>query len=528
MREPSWSLNMLAEVLSAFSVDEPNAMVNVVFRVAESVDAEVAAIIRSGRVEQSVGLLARDTAAILEAAPSRADHIELPSGAFHAHWAPLGKGDFFMVGRISDRFDLEERSLLRAMGRSIELSSQVFMAMEAERLATRLREELALADSIQKRMLCDATELNAITPELDVAATILTSKEVGGDLYDWIPLDAHRYCFCIGDVAGKGVPAALVMSTCLSLLRAYVEVYDSPSAIMRRINQRLCHHNENCTFTTMLIGVINSQSGELRYCNAGHNPPMIRRAHGKVETLSKVHGPAAGIMDGITYGEDKVVMAIGDSLVSYTDGANETFNRQKSRYGTTRLRDFVRANQISDAQIFVERLCQELQAFASGEQRHDDTTLLVFRFSGCADVSIASRDNSLSLHIANDVSSIAALQPEIRQYCNLYNISKSTLRKVLVVVDDILNNTINYGCRDMGSLAEIRFQLRLHGGKLVLTISDNGLPFNPLEMASPNISAALEERKVGGLGIHLMRSLTTAARYRREQGVNTLVLEFTA
>jgi len=226
--------------------------------------------------------------------------------------------------------------LLRAMARSIELSSQVVQAMESERLATRLQQELSLADGIQRRMLCNAEEVNRQTPELDVSALMLTSKEVGGDLYDWIPMGGHRYCFCIGDVSGKGVPAALLMSTCLSLLRAYVEVFDSPSAIMRRINQRLCHNNENCSFTTLLIGIIDARSGDFSYCNAGHNPSLIQRADGNVEALTSVHGPALGILEGATYGENQARLDQDDRLVAYTDGANETFNRRNERYGLQR------------------------------------------------------------------------------------------------------------------------------------------------------------------------------------------------
>lgn len=456
MREPSWSLNMLAEVLSAFSVDEPNAMVNVVFRVAESVDAEVAAIIRDGKVVQSIGLVNSDIDVLLGSAKTKSEFVPIAGSLFYANWAPLGHGDYFVVGRMSVAFDLEERSLLRAMARSIELSSQVLMAMESERLASRMREELALADSIQKRMLCDADELSALTPELDVAARVLPSKEVGGDLYDWIPLGTHRYCFCIGDVAGKGVPAALVMSTCLSLLRAYVEVYDSPSAIMRRINQRLCHNNENCTFTTMVIGVIDGESGEMHYCNAGHNPPLVQRKAGFVQSLNKVHGPAVGILDGATYGEDRVVLEVGDSLLSYTDGASEAFNQVNQRYGVARLQGFVERHPVVDAKLFLNSLCEDLQSFSQGEASHDDTTLLLFRRIPPKQKLLSSDGTKISLQIDNDLSAVHSLSEQIKTYCLVNKVSMRTTRKLLVVIDDLLNNTITYGCKALASRAEIR------------------------------------------------------------------------
>jgi serine phosphatase RsbU (regulator of sigma subunit) len=102
-------------------------------------------------------------------------------------------------------------------------------------------------------------------------------------------------CVWVMDGSGKGMPAALLMSTCLSLLRAYAEVLDSPSAIMRRLNRRLCHNNPTYAFTTLVRAVLDSRNGELSYCNAGHNPSLLKRRDGPVESLGQVHGPALGV-----------------------------------------------------------------------------------------------------------------------------------------------------------------------------------------------------------------------------------------
>ena len=526
MREPTWALNMLAEVLSAFSVDDPYAMVNVVFRVAENLDAEVAAILRGGRLLQSVGVMERDADTLIKAVDERLDTVEIEAGTLHLCLSPLGKGDYFIVGRLIDGFDLEERSLLRAMARSIELSSQVLQAMEAERLATRLQQELSLADGIQRRMLCNAEEVNRQTPELDVSALMLTSKEVGGDLYDWIPMGGHRYCFCIGDVSGKGVPAALLMSTCLSLLRAYVEVFDSPSAIMRRINQRLCHNNENCSFTTLLIGIIDARSGDFSYCNAGHNPSLIQRADGNVEALTSVHGPALGILEGATYGENQARLDQDDRLVAYTDGANETFNRRNERYGLQRLINFTAANITQPSATFLDALTADLNSFSNGEPSHDDTTLLSIRRSATqSNEDDHHKGSDLSLNLPNDLSAMRDAANSIKRFCEAQQIPVTAYRRLMVVIDDLVNNTINYGCRNLGDRAVIQLNLSHSGNKITVNLIDNGLPFNPLEMAAPNITENADQRQIGGLGIHLMRSLTAAGRYHRKGGHNNLTLE---
>lgn len=526
MREPTWALNMLAEVLSAFSVDDPYAMVNVVFRVAENLDAEVAAIVRGQRLVQSVGVMERDAQALIQAVEAKHDVVEIEAGTLNLCLSPLGKDDYFIVGRLVDGFDLEERSLLRAMARSIELSSQVVQAMEAERLATRLQEELSLADGIQRRMLCDADEVNQQTQNLDVSALMLTSKEVGGDLYDWIPMGGHRYCFCIGDVSGKGVPAALLMSTCLSLLRAYVEVFDSPSAIMRRINQRLCHNNGACSFTTLLIGIIDARSGEFSYCNAGHNPSLIQRSDGRVDVLKTVHGPALGVLEGATYGENQATLGPDDRLLAYTDGANETFNRNNERYGLHRLIEFTTDNITHTSAQFLDALTSELKTFSNGEPSHDDTTLLSIRRAEThspKEKTLSGGD--LCLNLSNDLSAIRDAGSSIKGFCEAHQIPAPAYRRLMVVIDDLVNNTINYGCKKLGDRAFIQLTLSHSGKNITVNLIDNGLPFNPLEMAAPNITESADERQIGGLGIHLMRSLTAAGRYNRKGGRNHMTLE---
>jgi len=131
-------------------------------------------------------------------------------------------------------------------------------------------------------MLVSERELNQRCLGLDVGALMVPSKEVGGDLYDCIPLGNERYCLCVGDVSGKGVPASLTMSTCLTLVRSYAETLNSPSEMMGRINQRLSHNNESCTFTTLVIGILDGITGELKFCNAGHNPTFILSDSGDI------------------------------------------------------------------------------------------------------------------------------------------------------------------------------------------------------------------------------------------------------
>ena len=388
----------------------------------------------------------------------------------------------------------------------------------------RLREELDRAAAVQAGMLIGAEQLARFTPTVETSVRLVPSKEVAGDLYDAIPLGSHRLCFCIGDVAGKGMPAALLMSTCLSLLRTYVELFDSPAEIMQRINRHLCTGNDDCAFTTLLIIIYHARTGVLRYCNAGHNPALILRGDGSIERMDQVHGPALGLSDSLVYGESTVELAVADTVLAYTDGANETFNPEHQRFGMERLEQALRSSGTSPTELLLDTVLARLDHFAAGEMHHDDTTLLAFRRLAWAG-NQSSNDSGLRITVANRLSSVGEALASVKSYADEQGISTSRLRRLLAVIDELLNNTIAYGCKDLGDAAEIGLELVQSGDRLVLTLHDNGSAFDPIALRSPDIASDSQERPIGGLGIHLVRSMTSASRYKREDGINWLTLE---
>jgi sigma-B regulation protein RsbU (phosphoserine phosphatase) len=389
----------------------------------------------------------------------------------------------------------------------------------------KLQEELNRAAAIQAEMLMEPGRFTTLSPDLEAAVRLVPSKEVAGDLYDAIPMGSDRICFCIGDVSGKGMPAALLMSTCLSLLRTYVELVDRPGEIMQRINRHLCEGNDDCTFTTLLIGIYHTRSGELRYCNAGHNPCLLRRHDGaEVEVMDQIHGPALGVSTEIMYGEGLQRLALGDTLLAYTDGANETFNRSRQRYGLPRMRAYLAAAADLEVRQFLDGLLADLDRFADGEMHHDDTTLLALRRCRAPESSV-THQGELNLTVRNQLPGVADALEGVKAFGQEQQLSRGKLRNLLVVIDELLNNIVSHGCRHLGDRAEIGLQLLRSDERLVIILHDNGLAFNPVERRSPDVASESEERPIGGLGIHLMRGLTTATRYRYEDGVNWITLE---
>ena len=291
------------------------------------------------------------------------------------------------ASRLSQAFTSTAQQLLTLLRqlRERQASAEQDVAQRTAELRqtnNRLEQEGTMAARIQQELLVPGDQLDALVDQLRVGAAMVASRSVGGDLYDAIRVRDDFLLFCVGDVSGKGMPAALLMSTCLSLLRSYAEALDSPSAIMRRINQRLSHNNDDCAFTTLVIGVINHRSGEMRYCNAGHNPMLLHRPGGPTEVLRTVHGPALGVREGVVYSEGRLFLEPEALLLAYSDGVSEMFNDHGQRFGLQRLiacLDRWCQGQDGHPHQLLESIQADLHGFACGEPAHDDITLLALR-----------------------------------------------------------------------------------------------------------------------------------------------------
>ena len=424
---------------------------------------------------------------------------------------------------------MQRQRLLEEQNTALEQQVELRTA-ELQRANELLENDLNLAARIQRDLLPTERQLNALTPQLDLGVVLAASREVAGDLYECIPLAGHRYLLCVGDVSGKGMPAALLMSTCLSLLRAYAEVLDSPAAIMRRLNRRLCHNNPSCAFTTLVLAVLDSRSGELRYCNAGHNPCLIKRRDGSVECLRQVHGPALGVAEAISYGESQIYLPEGDALIAYTDGASEMFSPDNRRYGLERMRSYFEASPQTNSQRQVRLFLRSLRDFAAGEPQHDDiTVLIVQRHRDNAPITSSAADQQgrhglqLTLHGAD--AGLRQLRPAVAEYCRCEGIDQRSQRRLKVIVDELVSNLLLHAHAQGGQELLIEVELDRTADGLRLCLRDNGQPFNPLEAPDADVASDLEDRPIGGLGLHLVRQLASRLRYSREGGSNVLTLE---
>jgi len=234
----------------------------------------------------------------------------------------------------------------------------------------RIESELRIAREIQMAMVPhDFPE----SPRLDIYASMTPAKEVGGDLYDFVALDDKLY-FCVGDVSGKGVPAALFMAMAARLFRTLCKYRLSPALIATAMNNELSLNNENGMFVTMFIGLLDLDSGHLDFCNAGHNPPVLDGEFVEMEPNAPL-----GLWEGLEYEGQSLDSIKGQQLFVYSDGLNEAENADHDQYGDDRLLRFVREHRRMESRPMVDLLLQDVESHVNGAAPSDDMTMLCLR-----------------------------------------------------------------------------------------------------------------------------------------------------
>jgi len=246
----------------------------------------------------------------------------------------------------------------------------------------RIESELRIAHDIQMSILPKLFPAFPERNEFDIFAYIDPAKEVGGDLYDFFFVDEDHFCFLVGDVSGKGVPAAFFMAVTKTLLKVVSERNLDPGDVLAKVNNDLAEDNDNCMFVTLFLAVINIHTGEVRYASAGHNPPLILPANGKAQWVPPLNELVAGIMEGTSYTTKTMTMQPGDTIFVYTDGVTEAMDNNQALYSEARLEEVMNRCGDKSAEQMVRAVEDSLKEFCGGAEQSDDITMLALRFQG--------------------------------------------------------------------------------------------------------------------------------------------------
>ena len=243
-----------------------------------------------------------------------------------------------------------------------------------------LKGDLAIAREIQLAILPRIfPPFPELSDKLDIAASMAAAKDVGGDFYDFFRIDQDHIGICIADVSGKGIPAAIFMAVSRTLIRATGIRGTSAAECMSYSNQLLTKESVDCMFVTVFYGIYNTQTGELAYTNAGHNPPCLMKANGTVETLPMPDDPIVGIVEDIEYHETTLTLEKGDTLLMFTDGVNEAMNPQFEEYGDERLEKTLERVAQGSSQQIIDAVKDDVKAFVGDAEQSDDITLLAIK-----------------------------------------------------------------------------------------------------------------------------------------------------
>ena len=260
------------------------------------------------------------------------------------------------------------------------LERQLHSHIEELRRATTAREQIAselrIAGRIQSSFL-PAPLPPAAATRVDFAALCRPAREAGGDLYDGFFLDETRFFFAVGDVSGKGVPAALFMAVTAMCLRALAPAEQPFTSLLHRVNNLLCHRNATQQFVSLLAGVLDTATGELSWTNCGHPAPLLLTADGEAAWLEDGRGPPAGVFEGVEYETRRLTLRRGELLVLYTDGVTEALDPTEALYGEARLQELLKKRRPADARACVDLVAADVAAFAAGAPQADDLTLAV-------------------------------------------------------------------------------------------------------------------------------------------------------
>lgn len=254
------------------------------------------------------------------------------------------------------------------------------LGLEQQLRYQHLQKELAIARDIQCGMLPCQLDF---TPEIDIAAEMLPASHVGGDFFDAFPLGHGDYCVAIGDIAGKGVPAALFVVRAMTLLRTEMLKGQLLNEMLCNLNSMLCRDNPTDMFATLSIGVINVPTGRLTYANAGHHAIAYAQRGAAYGWLPRPQGILVGIDVGANYGEAALELRAGDTLVFSTDGITEAMNRQHELFTSQRLLACLDGAPVGSAQDLVDYVKREVRRFVGDAPQSDDFSLLVVRYQGC-------------------------------------------------------------------------------------------------------------------------------------------------
>ena len=419
--------------------------------------------------------------------------------------------------------ELQRRIDERAVKEFDELSDGINTTVGALRtmmdeVEHRNTQDLLAAKAIQESALPREFPPFPDIDRFDIYASMKTAKEVGGDFYDFFLIDEGKLGFLIADVAGKGIPAALFMMTAKTQIKSYLGSGIPVNEAVDAANHQLCLGNDAGMFVTAWVAVLDYRTGELSYVNAGHNPPLLNH-DGEWEWMREVSGMPLGLFDGLPYERLEHQLESSDTLYLYTDGVTEAMDKDGGLFGEDRLLRTLERFAGMNARSMSVGVRRAITDFTLDAEQSDDITMLTLRYG-----------------VPPEKKAVMVLPADVNQLIHVYNFIHEELKRrgapssvygpLDIAAEELFVNVCHYAYPDdePEDLGEVRigFEYDATPPSLTVTISDDGIPYDPLAKPDAVTPDDIMDVPIGGLGILMAKRSVDDMSYERVDGSNVV------
>ncbi|MCQ2793533.1 MAG: SpoIIE family protein phosphatase [Bacilli bacterium] len=372
-------------------------------------------------------------------------------------------------------------------------------------------EELRFAKSIQSSSLPSLFPLNE---KFEIYASMNTAKAVGGDFYDFFFIDPEHIAISVADVSGKGIPAALFMMQTKTIIKNLVESGMPIDEAFIEANHRLCENNEAQMFVTAWLGVIDLTNGHVEYVNAGHNSPIICNQDNEYQYLKTNAGFVLGGLDGYRYKLQSFNIAPGQKIFLYTDGITEAMNKNRQQFGEANLLELINENKSLDVHSLCNRVLNAVKKHSKDVEQSDDITMLCF--------ALNKKESNDAIVVDAKTKNIETITKYVNKLLDEHNANEDAKKQIDVAIDELFSNICYYAYKK-GEKGKAKIVIDfIDKNHVAIVFEDRGIPYNPLNAKEPDPGVSLEDRKIGGLGIYIVKKTMDKMEYKNVNGHNVL------
>lgn len=384
---------------------------------------------------------------------------------------------------------------------------------ERERIGT----ELNVAAKIQADMLPNSFPAFPDRKEFGIYASMKPAKEVGGDFYDFFLIDQDHLALVIADVSDKGVPAALFMVTARTLIKNQTLMEQSPQEILKKVNNQLCENNKEKMFVTVWLGILEISTGRLTAANAGHEYPAVRGTDGKFVLYKDRHGLVLAGMKNIPYRQYELQLEKGHSVFVYTDGVVEAADRENHFYGTDRMLETLNRSADADPEGLIRNVAEDVEQFVNGAKQFDDITMLCLTYYGI-------QGTEKRLTVPASVESWENALEFLNGFLDDIGCQQKEKLRIDTAAEEIFVNIARYAYPGKAGEVTVIASADQEKHCVRVTFRDRGIPWNPLENPDTDITLPVSQRKIGGLGILMVKKLMDDTVYEYSEGENVFTI----